>query len=57
MKRLRQQRQAYRGIVEQSLRTFANAIDAKDPYTNGHSVRVARYSREITRCMGYSEND
>ena len=57
MKRLRQQRQAYRGIVEQSLRTFANAIDAKDPYTNGHSVRVARYSREITRRMGYSEND
>lgn len=57
MKRLRRQRQEYRGIVEQALRTFANTIDAKDPYTNGHSLRVALYSREITRRLGYSEND
>ena len=57
MKRLRKQRQTYRNILEQSLRTFANAIDAKDPYTNGHSLRVAAYAKEITRRMGYSEND
>lgn len=57
MKRLRQQRQMYRGIVNQSLRTIANTIDAKDSYTNGHSVRVATYSREIAKRMGYSEND
>ena len=57
MMRLRRQRQEYRGIVEQALRTFANTIDAKDPYTNGHSLRVALYSREITRRLGYSEND
>ena len=44
-------------VTMQSLRTFANAIDAKGPHTNGHSVRVARYSREITRRMGCSEND
>ena len=57
MDRLRRQRQEYRGIVEQALRTFANTIDAKDPYTNGHSLRVALYAREISRRMGYSEND
>ena len=57
MKRLRRQRQEYRGIVEQALRTFANTIDAKDPYTNGHSLRVALYSREITRRLGYAKND
>lgn len=57
MERMRQQQQAYRSILEQSLRTFANAIDAKDPYTNGHSVRVAQYAREITRRLGYSPRD
>ena len=56
-KRLTQQRQMYRKLVGQALRTFANTIDAKDSYTNGHSVRVALYAREITRRMHYSEND
>lgn len=28
------------------------AIDAKDKYTSGHSVRVAKYSQEIARKMG-----
>ena len=35
--------------------TLAAAIDAKDTYTNGHSGRVAAYSREIARRAGYSE--
>jgi len=34
------------------LRAFAAAIDAKDPYTKGHSDRVARYSRAIAKHMG-----
>lgn len=55
--RLRRRQKEYRGIIEQSLSTFANAIDAKDPYTNGHSVRVALYSREIARRMGASEEE
>ena len=33
---------------------LADAIDAKDTYTNGHSGRVASYSREIARRMGFS---
>lgn len=36
----------------QMVKTLASAIDAKDTYTNGHSVRVAQYSREIARRMG-----
>lgn len=35
--------------------SLAEAIDAKDTYTNGHSGRVAEYSREIARRYGYSE--
>lgn len=37
------------------VQTLTEAIDAKDSYTNGHSGRVAVYSREIARRAGYSE--
>ena len=35
--------------------SLADAIDAKDTYTNGHSGRVAMYSKEIAKRYGYSE--
>ncbi|MCR5774426.1 MAG: response regulator [Lachnospiraceae bacterium] len=35
---------------------LASAIDAKDTYTNGHSSRVADYSREIAGRAGYEES-
>ncbi len=34
--------------------SLASAIDAKDNYTNGHSSRVAKYSRMIAARFGYS---
>ncbi len=37
------------------VQTLAQAIDAKDTYTNGHSGRVAHYSMEIARRFGYTE--
>ena len=37
------------------VQSLADAIDAKDTYTNGHSGRVANYSREIARRYGYIE--
>ncbi len=37
------------------VQTLAEAVDAKDHYTNGHSSRVAIYSREIARRYGYSQ--
>jgi HD-GYP domain-containing protein (c-di-GMP phosphodiesterase class II) len=38
--------QLQRGVY-QSLLGLANAIDAKDPYTRGHSDRVSRWSRRL----------
>lgn len=43
-------------IINQSLITFANTIDAKDSYTKGHSQRVAWYSRELARRMELDED-
>lgn len=39
------------------IQTLADAIDAKDTYTNGHSVRVATYSKELAKRAGYSEKE
>lgn len=39
------------------VKSLADAIDAKDTYTNGHSGRVADYSREIAKRFGYSEKE
>lgn len=36
------------------MEALAHTIDAKDKYTNGHSVRVAKYSRMIAEKMGLS---
>ncbi len=41
-------------ISIQIVKALSDAIDAKDPYTNGHSARVAEYSREIARRAGFS---
>jgi response regulator RpfG family c-di-GMP phosphodiesterase/signal transduction histidine kinase/HPt (histidine-containing phosphotransfer) domain-containing protein len=41
----------------QIVSTLAGTIDAKDKYTNGHSTRVAEYSREIARRMGKSDKE
>src|SRR4051812_28502802 len=40
-----------------SVRMLAAAIDAKDPYTRGHSERVARYSIGIGKNLSLSEQD
>lgn len=39
------------------IRALVKTIDAKDRYTNGHSVRVAEYSREIAKRMNKSEKE
>ncbi|MBO5373325.1 MAG: response regulator [Lachnospiraceae bacterium] len=41
----------------QIMLTLANTIDAKDKYTNGHSLRVAEYAREIAKRVGKSEHE
>jgi HD-GYP domain-containing protein (c-di-GMP phosphodiesterase class II) len=40
-----------------AIRMLANAIDEKDPYTRGHSERVAFYSMLMARHMGMSDEE
>lgn len=37
------------------VKALAAAVDAKDPYTHGHSARVAKYAVVIAQELGFSE--
>lgn len=47
--------QMYQRLSIQSIGALAGAVEAKDSYTNGHSQRVADYSRRIAEEAGYEE--
>jgi len=39
----------------QVIKTLTRAVDARSPYTRGHSERVAEYSVQIARALGWNE--
>ena len=56
-KKLRNQRNRSLMMIDESMKTFINFIDAKDPNTRGHSVRVAEYSKMIAHKAGLSDDE
>jgi len=44
-------------VILSALEALANAVDARDPYTAGHSQRVTQYALMIARQMKYSPTD
>ncbi len=44
-------------FLTQTVDALATAVDAKDSYTNGHSHRVAKYSRMIAEAAGLSQKE
>lgn len=51
-----ERQQAFERLTTQTMEALAKAVDAKDHYTNGHSQRVAKYSKEIARRLGKSQD-
>lgn len=44
-------------FIDQMIQAFAKSIDLKDKYTNGHSFRVAKYTKMIAEKLGYSPSE
>lgn len=44
-------------LANEAFEAIAKAVDVNDPYTAGHSRRVAKYSKLIAERMGYTENE
>lgn len=57
MEKLKQAAKENQELFINSIRTLAAAIDAKDPYTRGHSERVARYAVVLARHYGMSPEE
>ncbi|MBP3784013.1 MAG: HD-GYP domain-containing protein [Butyrivibrio sp.] len=54
---LKDEHDSMKKLFEQTAIALATAIDQGDNYGQGHSVRVADYSREIARLSGMDEKD
>jgi putative nucleotidyltransferase with HDIG domain len=57
IERLKEAAEENRELFIGSIRMLAAAIDEKDPYTRGHSGRVAKYSTLIGRELGLSAEE
>lgn len=54
-KKAEERRKKLERLTAQIMLTLANTIDAKDRYTNGHSIRVAEYAKELAKRDGKTE--
>jgi putative nucleotidyltransferase with HDIG domain len=57
IEKLKEAAEENRELFIGSIRMLAAAIDEKDPYTRGHSGRVAKYSTLIARELGLSAGE
>ncbi|MCR5501493.1 MAG: HD domain-containing protein [Lachnospiraceae bacterium] len=54
---LKEQQKFSQHLFEQTATALVNAVDAKDTYSHGHSLRVAEYSEKIAKAMNMSDED
>ena len=57
IKYYKEEQQRVQVLFEQTAEALVTAIDAKDPYTHGHSTRVAEYSEKIARLAGKGDEE
>ncbi|MCR5214115.1 MAG: HD domain-containing protein [Eubacterium sp.] len=44
-------------FIREMIEAFAKTIDMKDTYTNGHSTRVAEYTKMLAEELGYDDEE
>lgn len=54
---VREQAKRLGTIADEVVQTLAHVIDAKDRYTNGHSVRVSAYAAALAEKLGWSKEE
>ena len=54
---LDKEKKSYEELTLETLSSLASVVDAKDHYTNGHSFRVAAYSKGIAEQLGLSRRE
>ena len=57
VEKLKERQQTAQRLFEQTATALVTAIDAKDAYSHGHSLRVAKYAERIAREIGKSEEE
>ncbi len=56
-RRAEERRKQVERLLDQLINALAETIDAKDKYTNGHSLRVAQYAKEIAQRAGKTKEE
>ncbi|MBO8164336.1 MAG: HD-GYP domain-containing protein [Brevibacillus sp.] len=54
---LQQKMEEIKHLNDSILLAMASSIDARDPYTHGHSYRVAYWGRQLARAIGLSRTE
>lgn len=54
---IREEQKKTENLLFQTVIALSGAVDAKDKYTSGHSIRVAEYSRMLAKKLGKSEKE
>lgn len=57
LKKNQQKKEEIEALFQDTLEVLSKVIDAKDRYTNGHSKRVAFYTKEIAVALGFNKDD
>ena len=54
---LKEERLVMQRLFDQTAASFVNAVDSKDTFTKGHSLRVAKYAKIIAQTCGKNEKE
>lgn len=57
IKKMKEKQKQTEVFLDQVINSFATAIDLKDKYTQGHSERVAEYSRKLALALGWKKEE